>query len=46
VKESKRYNVENAELKVRIKELEKNKTVITKLESENVEFRDKITKVE
>ena len=43
VEESKRRDVENAELKARIEELEKNKTVTTKLESENAEFRDKIT---
>src|SRR3954454_21025148 len=46
VEESKRRDVENAELKARIEELEKNKTVTTKLESENAEFRDRITKVE
>jgi hypothetical protein len=46
VKESKRRDVENAELRARIEELEKNKTVTTKLESENAEFRDRITKVE
>ena len=45
VEESKRRDVENAELKARIEELEKNKTVTTKLESENAEFRDRITKV-
>ena len=37
---------ENTKLKARIEELEKNKTVTTKLESENAEFRDRITKVE
>ena len=41
VEESKRRDVENA-----IEELEKNKTATTKLESENAEFRDRITKVE
>jgi hypothetical protein len=46
VKESKRRDVENAKLRARIEELKKNKTVIIKLESENAEFRDKITKVE
>src|ERR1700722_19039289 len=46
VEESKRRDVENAELRARIEELEKNKTVTTKLESENAEFRDRITKVE
>ncbi|GES98558.1 hypothetical protein GLOIN_2v1778212 [Rhizophagus clarus] len=46
VEESKRRDVENAKLKARIEELEKNKTVTTKLESENAEFRDRITKVE
>jgi hypothetical protein len=46
VEENKRRDVENAELKARIEELEKNKTVTTKLESENAEFRDRITKVE
>jgi hypothetical protein len=46
VEESKRHDVENAELKARIEELEKNKTVTTILESENAEFRDRITKVE
>ncbi|PKC60617.1 hypothetical protein RhiirA1_425721, partial [Rhizophagus irregularis] len=46
VEENKRRDAENAELKVRIIELEKNKTVTTKLESENAEFRDRITKVE
>ncbi|RIA86802.1 hypothetical protein C1645_878452 [Glomus cerebriforme] len=46
VEENKRRDAENAELKVRIEELEKNKTVTTKLESENTEFRDRITKVE
>ncbi|PKY31845.1 hypothetical protein RhiirB3_490197 [Rhizophagus irregularis] len=46
VEESKRRDVENAELKARIEELKKNKTVTTKLESENAEFRDRITKVE
>src|SRR5436305_12318632 len=46
VEESKRRDVENAELKARIEELEKNKTVTTKLVSENAEFREKITKVE
>jgi hypothetical protein len=45
VEESKRYDVENAKLKARIKELEKNKTVTTKLESENTEFKDRIIKV-
>ena len=44
MEESKRRDVENAELKARIEELEKNKTVTTKLESENAEFRDRITK--
>ena len=38
-------NRRDAELKARIEELEKNKTVITKLESENAEFRDRVTKV-
>ncbi|EXX62880.1 hypothetical protein GLOIN_2v1778212 [Rhizophagus irregularis DAOM 181602=DAOM 197198] len=37
VEESKRRDVENAELKAKIKELEKNKTVTTKLESENAD---------
>src|SRR3954468_3851870 len=46
VEKSKRRDVENAKLKARIEELEKNKTVTTKLESENAEFRDRITKVE
>jgi hypothetical protein len=46
VEESKRRDVENAELKARIEELEKNKSVTTKLKSENAEFRDRITKVE
>ena len=46
MEESKRHDVENAELKARIEELEKNKTVTTKLESENAEFRDRIMKVE
>ncbi|RIA90952.1 hypothetical protein C1645_822718 [Glomus cerebriforme] len=46
VEENKRRDAENAELKARIIELEKNKTVTTKLESENAEFRDRITKVE
>src|SRR5437764_506099 len=46
VEESKRRDVENAELKARIEELEKNKTVTTKLESENAEFRDRTMKVE
>ncbi|CAB5394842.1 unnamed protein product [Rhizophagus irregularis] len=46
VEESKRRDVKNAKLRARIKELEKNKTVTTKLESENAEFRDRITKVE
>ncbi|RGB33914.1 hypothetical protein C1646_761147 [Rhizophagus diaphanus] len=46
VEESKRRDVGNAELRARIEELEKNKTVTTKLESENAEFRDRITKVE
>src|SRR5437764_10101056 len=46
VEESKRCDVENAELRAIIEELEKNKTVTTKLESENAEFRDRITKVE
>ena len=45
VEENKRCDVENAKLKARIKELEKNKTVITKLESENAGFRDRIMKV-
>ena len=38
VEESKRRDVENAELRTRIEKLEKNKTVTTKLESENAEF--------
>jgi DNA repair exonuclease SbcCD ATPase subunit len=46
VEESKRRDVENAKLRARIEELEKNKKVTTKLESENAEFRDRITKVE
>ena len=37
VEESKRRDVENAELKARIEELEKNKTITTKLESKNAE---------
>src|SRR3954471_22906351 len=44
VEESKRRDVENAKLRIRIKKIEKNKTVTTKLKSENVKFRDRITK--
>ncbi|CAG8815453.1 23243_t:CDS:2, partial [Racocetra persica] len=40
------YSVEIGKLNAIIVELEKNKTVIAKLESENAEFRDRITKVE
>ncbi|CAG8775627.1 10609_t:CDS:2, partial [Racocetra persica] len=40
------YSVEIGKLNGIIVELEKNKTVIAKLESENAEFRDRITKVE
>jgi hypothetical protein len=43
VEENKRRDAENAELKTRIIELEKNRAVTTKLECE---FRDGITKVE
>jgi hypothetical protein len=39
-------SVEIGKLNARIVELEKNKTVTAKLESENAEFRDRITKVE
>ncbi|RGB31315.1 hypothetical protein C1646_764251 [Rhizophagus diaphanus] len=46
VEENKRHDAENAKLKARIIKLEKNKTVTTKLKSENAEFRDRITKVE
>src|SRR6266516_2932935 len=41
-----RYSVEIGKLNAMIVELEKNKTATAKLESENVEFRDRITKVE
>ncbi|CAG8727892.1 17246_t:CDS:2, partial [Racocetra persica] len=40
------YSVEIGKLNAIIVELEKNKTVTAKLESENAEFRDRITKVE
>ncbi|CAG8534785.1 32919_t:CDS:2, partial [Racocetra persica] len=40
------YSVEIGKLNTIIVELEKNKTVIAKLESENAEFRDRIMKVE
>ena len=46
MEENKRRDAENAKLKARIIELEKNKTVTTKLESENAEFRDRTMKVE
>jgi hypothetical protein len=39
------YSVEIGKLNVIIVELEKNRAVTTKLESENAEFRDRITKV-
>ena len=41
-----RYSVEIGKLNAMIVELEKNKTATAKLESENAEFRDRITKVE
>ncbi|CAG8573083.1 12133_t:CDS:10, partial [Cetraspora pellucida] len=40
------YSVEIGKLNAIIVELEKNKTVTAKLESENAKFRDRITKVE
>jgi hypothetical protein len=46
VKKNKRHNIENAKLKARIEKLKKNKIVTTKLESENIEFKDRITKME
>ncbi|RGB23665.1 hypothetical protein C1646_774181 [Rhizophagus diaphanus] len=45
VEESRKRDTENAELKARIIELEKNRTVTTKLKSKNAEFRDRIIKV-
>ncbi|CAG8736957.1 2757_t:CDS:2, partial [Cetraspora pellucida] len=45
VKESKRCDVENAELRARIEELNKNKTVTTKLKSKNAKFRNRIIKI-
>ncbi|CAG8505365.1 34209_t:CDS:2, partial [Racocetra persica] len=44
--EAKYPEIEIGKLNAIIVELEKNKTVIAKLESENTEFRDRITKVE
>ena len=46
IEETTKYKAENDELRVRIEELEKNKTDTAKLVSENVELRDRVTKVE
>ena len=40
IEETTKYKAENDELRVRIEELEKNKTDTAKLVSENVELRD------